>query len=296
MKSTASTVFQTMRPPFLLLTPACLLLGAGSASHVTSIDGSLAALVMLGALCAHASVNMLNEYHDFKSGLDLHTQRTPFSGGSGALPAHPAALGAVLAGGLLALLVTAVLGAYFIALRGWALAPLGLLGGLLILTYTPWLNRHPLLCLVAPGLGFGVLMVTGTHLVLTGTHSGRALLVALVPFFLVNNLLLLNQYPDLEPDRAAGRRHFLVEHGPRTARWIFALFNLGAYGVVVVGVALGLLPAGSLLALLTAPLALRITVTTLHYDGDVQGLKPLLAMNVVVSLLTPALLGVGLML
>ena len=38
---------------------------------------------------AHLAVNMLNEYFDFKSGLDFKTQRTPFSGGSGTLPANP---------------------------------------------------------------------------------------------------------------------------------------------------------------------------------------------------------------
>lgn len=295
MPSTARTLFHTMRPPFLLLTPACVLLGAGSASTVAAIDWALAALVMLGALCAHISVNMLNEFHDFKSGLDQHTQRTPFSGGSGALPADPAALGAVLYGGLLALLVTALLGIYFITLRGWALAPLGVLGGVIIVTYTQWLNRLPLMCLIAPGLGFGLLMVMGTHLVLSGGYSSFALLLALVPFFLVNNLLLLNQYPDLEPDRAAGRRHFLIVYGYQNARWIFALFNLGAYSVVVAGVALNLLPLWSLLALLSAPLALRATVATLRYNGDIATLKPALAMNVMVNLLTPTLLGFSLL-
>ncbi len=41
-------------------------------------------LALLGAFLAHISVNTLNEYFDFKSGLDLETIKTPFSGGSGA--------------------------------------------------------------------------------------------------------------------------------------------------------------------------------------------------------------------
>ena len=44
---------------------------------------------MLGALCAHISVNAFNEYLDFKSGLDLKTTRPSFSGDSGTLPANP---------------------------------------------------------------------------------------------------------------------------------------------------------------------------------------------------------------
>lgn len=296
MASTLATLFNTMRPPFLLLTPACVLVGIGAASTATTIDWGLAALILLGALCAHISVNMLNEYHDYKSGLDSNTQRTPFSGGSGALPANPLALNAVLIGGIATLGITLLLGLYFIALRGWALAPLGLLGAVIIVTYTQWLNRLPFMCLIAPGLGFGVLMVMGTHLVLAGSYSPFALLVSLVPFFLVNNLLLLNQYPDLDADRAAGRRHFLIVYGLPKAHWIYALFNLAAYGTLIGCIALQILPVWSALALLTAPLTVRATLGAFRFDGrDIDALKPALAMNVLVNLLTPALLGVSLL-
>jgi len=296
MASNLATVINTMRPPFLLLTPACVLVGIGSASTVTSIDWGLAALILLGAVCAHISVNMLNEYHDYKSGLDSNTQRTSFSGGSGALPANPLALNAVLIGGLATLGITLLLGLYFVALRGWALAPLGLLGAVIIVTYTQWLNRLPFMCLIAPGLGFGVLMVMGTHLVLAGSYSPFALLVSLVPFFLANNLLLLNQYPDLEADRAAGRRHFLIAHGLSKAHWVFALFNLAAYGPLIGAIALQILPVWSALALLTAPLAVRATLGAFRFDGRyIAALKPAMAMNVVVNLLTPTLLGVSLL-
>ncbi|MDH5182207.1 MAG: prenyltransferase, partial [Gammaproteobacteria bacterium] len=78
------------RPPFLILTPACVFLGYATATLAApQIDMMLFLLVLAGALCAHISVNAFNEYFDFKSGLDLHTTRTPFSGGSGSLPANP---------------------------------------------------------------------------------------------------------------------------------------------------------------------------------------------------------------
>ncbi len=47
---------------------------------------SWALLALLGLLLAHVSVNVLNDYFDYRSGVDLKTQRTPFSGGSGILP------------------------------------------------------------------------------------------------------------------------------------------------------------------------------------------------------------------
>ena len=296
MSATVQTVVQTMRPPFLLLTPACVLVGIGTASLAGPIDWILAVLILLGALCAHISVNMLNEYYDFKSGLDENTRRTPFSGGSGALPSYPAALNAVLVGGLATLAITLLLGLYFMQLRGLALLPLGVLGAVIILTYTQWLNRLPFMCLIASGLGFGPLMIVGTHFVLTGTYSTFALYASLIPFFLVNNLLLLSQYPDLDADRAAGRRHFLIVYGYKATHRVYALFNLCAYLLVLVGVARHILPLWSLLALLTAPLALRATLGAFRFDGDVEALKPALAMNVMVNLLTPTLLGVALLL
>ena len=79
-----------MRVPFLVLAPACVFLGLGSAVWSTGSYNTLYALLaLLGALAAHISVNALNEYFDFKSGLDTKTTRTPFSGGSGTLPANP---------------------------------------------------------------------------------------------------------------------------------------------------------------------------------------------------------------
>ena len=40
-------------------------------------------MVFLGLLLTHISVNVLNDYFDYRSGMDLATKRIPFSGGSG---------------------------------------------------------------------------------------------------------------------------------------------------------------------------------------------------------------------
>ena len=100
-----SHLIATARPAFLILTPCCLLLApAFAVAAGLSIDYIDLILVIVGGLAAHVSVNMFNEYEDFRSGLDFQTQRTPFSGGSGTLPAEPELAKAVqgLWGGLLA--------------------------------------------------------------------------------------------------------------------------------------------------------------------------------------------------
>jgi 1,4-dihydroxy-2-naphthoate octaprenyltransferase len=285
-----------MRVPFLLLVPSCVLLGLATASW-SGVSWSWLdlAVASLGALAAHVGVNALNEYQDWKSGLDLMTERTPFSGGSGTLPEHPDQAPVALAVAVIALLVTAGVGIYFVSLRGWQLLPLGLAGILVVITYTRFLTRSPWLCLIAPGVGFGLLMVVGTHFVLTGVYTASAWLASLVPFFLVSNLLLLNQFPDVEADRQVGRRHLLIVHGRRQGVVVYGLFMLGAYLTVVVGWLSGLLPAAGLLALLTAPLALVTVRGTARHAANIRELVPYLGRNVLITLVTPVLLAVGLL-
>ena len=143
-----------MRAPFLVLDPAIVLLGVGVAVwQVGHVNWWHALLILIGSLASHISVNALNEYFDFRSGLDFRTMKTPFSGGSGTLPAKPEMAGAALWTGLVALAITGAVGLYLLLVRGWGLLPLGLLGLIVIVVYTTWLTRNWLLCLIAPGLG-----------------------------------------------------------------------------------------------------------------------------------------------
>lgn len=282
------------RLPFLVLTPACILLGVACVRWTQGqVNLQDALLVLLGAVAAHISVNAFNEYLDFRSGLDAMTQRTPFSGGSGVLPAHPELAGITLAMAIAGLGSCVAIGLYFVALRGPVLLPLGVAGVALVLAYTPWITRHPLLCLLAPGLGFGPLMVLGTQVALAGEYSAAAAAASLVPFFLVNNLLLLNQFPDVDADRQAGRRHLLITSGPAVAARWYAALTLLAFASLALGVLMGWLPAGALLGLLTLVLALPTVREVLANALDVERLLPAMARNVLVCILTPVLMAAG---
>jgi len=283
-----------MRVPFLLLTPACVLLGIATAFRSNAqINPLHVLLVLVGAICTHISVNSFNEYDDFKSGLDARTERTPFSGGSGTLPANPGMAKIALTIALVSLGIVALIGLYFTRLHGLTLLPLGLLGMFVIVAYTPWLTRNPLLCLIAPGLGFGPLMVMGTHFALTGHYSWMAFTASLVPFFLVSNLLLLNQFPDVEADKTVGRRHFPILIGRRLSSFIFSTFLVLTYVIIVIGVALSILPIGSLLGLATLILAIPLLKGSIKHAEDIHNLVPFMGNNVLINLLTPALVAVG---
>ncbi|MBN2201673.1 prenyltransferase [bacterium] len=284
-----------LRAPFLILAPVCAAVGAATAWHQTHEWRTVPVLiVILGATAAHACVNVFNEYFDFRSGLDARTRRTPFSGGSGTLQADPEKAPAALALGILCFLITAAIGLYFIKIQGWLILPIGLFGLFIAVTYTVWWVKHPVLCLAAPGLGFGVLMVTGSHFALTGTVTAAALAASLVPTFLVSDLLLLNQFPDVEADRTAGRRHFPVRIGREKSAVIYGVFLLLPYLIVPAAVLLRVFPAAALLMLLTVPLSAKAYRLARRNAEHPEALIPALGLNVIIVLLTPALLALGL--
>jgi 1,4-dihydroxy-2-naphthoate octaprenyltransferase len=284
------------RPSFLILTPICISLGLASVLlNGEDVAWGLFAVVLLGGLMAHISVNALNEYMDFHSGLDFKTDRTPFSGGSGTLVMQPRLAPYALVIGVVSLLLTLISGLYLLLHVGWGLLPIGVIGVLIIVTYTGWINRNRLLVLLAPGLGFGPLMVIGTHYALTAEFSFSALLLSMVPFFLVNNLLLLNQLPDVAADRSVGRDNFAIAWSSAKSAGLFLVFSLLAYAMIILGVILNRLPWAALIGLATGGLAYQVYKGIRGYRGEIKTLIPYLGKNVALTLITPLLIFLGIL-
>lgn len=285
-------VLRTMRLPFLVLTPVSVFLGICTALYVGApIYAADVLLVLVGATTAHISVNMLNEYEDFNSGLDEKTAKTPFSGGSGGLPEQPESADVVYRVALGALCITLMIGGYFIYRHGWALLPIGLMGAVIIVAYTYWINRLPWLCLIAPGLGFGPLMVVGTHYAMSGEYSLIALYASLVPFLLTNNLLLLNQFPDLEADASVGRRHFPIVYGTKSSTYLYAVLALCTCVLIILGVVLEVLPIISYISLLPVMASWIVFWGAMTHSTNIEKLIPYLGINVMTAIFTPLMMG-----
>jgi len=254
------------------------------------------ALAFVGALLAHISVNVLNDYFDYRSGIDLRTTRTPFSGGSGILPAAVLSPRGVYLFGIVSLAALIPVGIYVAYVRGLGILPLGIVGMLTVYFYTTHLTKNPILCAIAPGLGFGPLIVLGTYFTLTGSYSIPVAVASIVPGFLVSNLLLLNEFPDVEADRTAARHHFPIAVGRKRSAWIYAGLMAATYLWLILFVALGVLPIPALLGLLTLPLGLKAVRGVLKHFDNMEKLVPVLAINVQVVLFTPVLMGIGIVL
>ncbi len=288
-------VVRASRPNFLVLAPLCAGLGVAVAWHQgepPTLINTL--LVLIGALLAHAAVNLLNEYEDFTSGLDLMTRRTPFSGGSGALPEVPSAARQVLLAAFGTLGLVVAIGIYFLWLRGLPMLVLGAAGVALVLTYTRWITRSPLICLLAPGLGFGPVMILGSLIALGARLDTTAVTVSVIGLLLVSELLLINQIPDADADRKVGRRHLVITLGQPAAARLVGLLLLGSYGILVSGIWMGWLPAWTALALAPLPAAIWVSVKLPGALANPVQLNSLLGINVAVLLATLALLICGL--
>jgi len=286
-----------MRPRFLVLALACVFLGLAAAvwaGHEINVWHAI--LCFVGGVMAHGSVNALNEYEDIKSGLDFRTTRTPFSGGSGTLVPVPSKLPIALWTGIITAAICVAIGIYFFIIYGWPILAIGAAGLFTIVIYTPWLNKIPFLCLIAPGLGFGTLMVNGTYFGLTGTFSWTALLISFVPFFLVSNLLLLNQFPDVEADLTVGRKHLPIKIGRKASALVFTAFTAATYVTIALGVVIKLAPLWTLLGLGSLVFALPAVRGALKHADDPAQLEPSMAQNVLLNLITPVLVGIGLLL
>lgn len=241
------------------------------------------------ALLGHIAVNAWNEYLDFRSGLDLTTQRTPFSGGSGTLPNHPAAAPTAKWFAIVTTTLLTMGGLWWCFTVDWQLAWFGVGGLLLILLYTGPINRQPWLCWLAPGLGFGGVICAGSVLAFMGSFPTAALWPTGIMLLLANNLLLLNQLPDIEADQANGRRHLAIVYGTAAAVRLFQQIWLLTFALVIIAVSLAQLPLASLWVLLLLPVYWRLY----RASQQTTQLCQAMTLNVVLVHLVPLLLAVA---
>jgi len=281
------------RPQFLLLSVVLVAHGAALALWKGSFDWLLMVLAAIALILMHASVNVLNDWHDWsRTGIDKQTRRTPFSGGSGLLPAQVMTARGTLLLGAGTLAVACVIGLYLAWISGWPLLVIGILGALSVVAYTPVLTRIGVGELAA-GLALGTLPVVGVYYLFTGRLDTVAWVSGIPSGLLTYNLLLLNEFPDTEADAAGGRRHMIILLGKTKASWLYAAVEAAVYVSILAGVVTGILTPWALLGLGGAVFAVKaIQVALRHYDNH-EALIPALGANVAAVLSTNALMALG---
>ena len=279
------------RAPFLLLPPTLVASGAAAAAWHGHFSWLHTILALIGLVVLHMAVNILNEWSDMRTGIDLETDRTPFSGGSGTLPSGGMSSATALGFGLACSAVGLGIGLWFIPRIGTALVPIMVLGAISVLAYTDLLARMGI-GEIAAGFGLGAGPVIGTALVQDGSWS-RAAIAASIPAFLMTfNLLLLNEFPDEGADRKGGRKNLVILLGRRPAALVYGAAAIATPISIFVAVVVGWLPTFARLGALPS---LLLVQPLLWVAGDTDQPVPIPALgaNVAWNLATNSLIAVG---
>lgn len=283
---------QQVRAPFLVLSVALVLLGAATAHWHGFAHAGHALLLGLGVVLAHAAVNLFNELSDHRTGIDRHTARTPFSGGSGMLQAGLTAPPQVAAAAYGCLLAAGAIGIYFTLASGWPILVLMAVGALTVRFYTSHLSRWGIGEL-ASGLALGSLVVIGVHYALTRFMTLDILYISAIPGLLTALLLFLNEFPDAEADRRGGRRHLVIRCGKKTCALIYSLTVFAVFALIALGPFILNIPYAVLIALATLPLGAAAAVRTLRHHDDSPRLVAAQGLNVALVIATDLLLALG---
>lgn len=237
------------RAPFLALPITLVASGAAAQAWAGTFSWTRTLLAAAGLVAMHVAVNALNEASDFETGIDLVTARTPFSGGSGAIPGQLITSRGARRVGWGSVLVGVAIGGWFLVNDGMALAPILLAGLVLATGYTMGFARMGVGELAA-GLGLGFLPVLSAAIAQGAPAPDAAWAAAFPAFFLTFNLLLLNEFPDEAADRAGRRKNLVLQLGRRGAARVYLLAALAVPASILFGVALGAMPRACLLGLL----------------------------------------------
>jgi len=257
-------------------------------NDITIVD---AILTMCGVLALHASVDLLNDYWDFKRGIDTKTHRTKMSGGSGVLPDGLLKPSQVYAAGIVSLIIGAAIGMYFVATDGIVIGIILAFAVLSIYFYSTKIVNWGL-AEVFVGIK-GSMIVIGTYFVQTTDITEQAVLGGIVIGTLSSLILFITSFPDHDADKAKGRKTLVISLGKERACSILWVFPVVTYGITVIAVFFEIFPIFCLLILLTIPLIIRSGLKLKQNYDKLINLIPVMSSTLYFSRITGVLLIVG---
>lgn len=183
-----------------------------------AFDPRLAVLTVLGAVFIQIATNFFNDVIDAEKGTDtaarLGPQRMTATGTLSSKMVYGAAF--------LMLGAASVVGVLLFMERGWWIIAIGIPSLYLSYGYTggPFPLAYRGMGEVFVILFFGLIAVGGTVFVQLGEWRAEAFLLGLQIGLLSAVLIAINNYRDLEEDRASGKNTIVVRFGRGPVRWL----------------------------------------------------------------------------
>lgn len=263
---------KAVRPHFFTATLVPITLGAVIAWYqFGKFNWSYFLFALIGGLFIHAGLDLANDYFDHTSGVDeINRFSTPFSGGSRVIQERILTPHQVLRGSIFCFLAGITIGLYLnFVLPGNVLLIIGIIGIFLAFFY----NADPIRIgytgfgELSVGLGFGPVMVLGSYYVQAHQISWLPFLASIPIGILIALVLYINEFPDYEADKQAGKRTLVVILGKKKAVKVYYLLLGFVYLWVILGVISKNFPYFALIIFITLPLCIKaIRVAKSNYD------------------------------
>ena len=285
---------RVIRVRFLLASVIAVSVGlAVNWNQNNSIDIFAAILTFAGVMSLHASVDLLNDYWDFKRGIDTSTKRTKMSGGTGVLPEGLLKPSSVYRAGIAFLIIGGVIGTFFVFTDGLIIAVILAFAILSIYFYSTKIVDSGLAELFV--VVKGTMIVLGAFFIQSNQLSAEAALGGIVVGVLSSMVLFIASFPDFDADKSKGRKTLVIAAGKKKSTRIFWVFPIISLGAVIVGVSLHLFPVSSLIALIPIPLIIMAGIGLRKNYEDTEMLFPSMSRTLMFSRLSGALFVVGIL-
>jgi 1,4-dihydroxy-2-naphthoate octaprenyltransferase len=219
-------------------------------------------------MCLHISVDLLNDYSDFKRGIDINTKRTKYSGGTGVIPENLINARLIYCVGLVFLILGGLTGLYFVTIKGIVI--LILLSFAIISIYFYSTN------IVNAGLGElfvaikGCMIVMGSYYIQSDVIDLSSIFVGIIIGLLSAVVLLVTSFPDYKADKNSGRRTLVILIGKQNSVKIFATIIVVTYGMIIGGVIFNIIPVFSTIGLFSIPFAIKAIYRLRQFNDSSQ--------------------------
>jgi len=253
----------------------------------SAVDPLDAILTFAGVMALHASVDLLNDYWDYKRGIDTVTKRTKMSGGTGVLPEGLLKPSSVYRAGIGFLILGSAIGFYFVFTDGILIA---VILGFAILSIYFYSTK-----IVDSGLAEffvavkGTMIVLGTYFIQSNQITIESVLGGIVVGVLSSLVLFIASFPDHDADKSKGRKTLVIAVGKKNATSLFWIFPIISYFMIILGIFIGVFPILSLITLFSIPLVIKAGFGLKKNFDSVDKLVPSMSFTLMFSRITGAL-------
>ncbi len=227
---------EAMRLRTLPVSVAGVLMGAACAlAYNPTVRVLPGILCLFFAVLAQIASNFANEYYDFRNGLDRPGREGPRRGVTEGDITPRAMLTATYA----TLGLACAVGCTLLVWGSWWLVPAGIFIALGVAAYStgPYPLSHHALGEVAVVLFYGLVPVTLTAYLMSGSLSIYAAMVGTGCGLLGANVLIVNNYRDRDDDASVGKYTLAVALGRRATAALYLMLGIAApFFCVAVGV------------------------------------------------------------